>query len=94
MTTDNTPLNVDDELFNDNFGAWLEYHGTDLEAQHTSGRWRAMIDLNKLKSAILQREYIGCKKHELLGAIKESERHTDAWGRERTKVLKQELEKL
>lgn len=45
-----------DVLFEDNFYQWLEQNGTDLDAQHTSGRWKGMIDLDKLKAAIQRKQ--------------------------------------
>jgi len=50
---DNTTQDSQSELFENNFGAWIESHGTDLDALHPSGRYKATVDLNKLKAAII-----------------------------------------
>lgn len=64
--------NQDDELFNNNFGQFLESHGVEIIGDRPThlGTWRAMIDLNELKAAILawhnrhlseiERAYGGC----------------------------------
>lgn len=79
--TDNTPLNANDELLTKMRRLGEKYYGNELYGEHLQYQ-------HELQELILANR----NKHELLGAIKESERHIDAWGRERTKVLKQELE--
>ena len=79
--TGNIPLDADDEMYRE-----VEYCVT-MEYKAPNGE-PAKSRIDRLMKMILADR----KKHELLGAIKESERHIDAWGRERTKVLKQELE--
>jgi len=46
---------MNDEELDNNFGSWLESHGVELIGNKPSvlGTWQAMIDLNKLKQAIL-----------------------------------------
>lgn len=44
---------ADDELFTDEFHKWLENNGVVLEEWQESKGFRAIIDLNKLKGAML-----------------------------------------
>lgn len=47
----------DEELFDDNFGEWLEAHGVTLHRTPVeSNGFHATIDLNTLKAAILARD--------------------------------------
>ena len=51
-----TPTEQDKELFENSFGEWLENHGVELIGNNPSqlGTWRAMVDMNELKLAIMQ----------------------------------------
>lgn len=45
---------TDRELFNSNFGKWLEAHGVVLNEWKESKGFTATIDLNKLKPSIMR----------------------------------------
>lgn len=45
--------NTEQELLDNNFYSWLEDHGVELSGQHSNGDWKATVDLNELKPAIM-----------------------------------------
>jgi len=44
---------IDEQLFEDDFGKWLESHGVELSPMLVGKKFVAHIDLNELKPAIL-----------------------------------------